>query len=322
MSRLQRWQNGTAALAAALALAACGGGGGGDTSPPPAAVVPGTPPSGTPSDAAPPALTNNIATDGFNWINFRRVQSGIPVLTRNTLIDAAARQHSQYLRINNTVSHDQIAGKPGFTGVGLEARLAQAGYSFNKNANFAFGEVISATTSNSGVYMAEELITAIYHRFVIFEPRFKEMGTGSDTSTSGYSYFTTDFAANNGYGPGIGKGNLATWPANGQTGVTRNFFSDFEAPDPVAELNEVGYPVSVHADIDAVLTVTSFSMRPRGEADIDAKLLRRSTDEHTPRSAAALVPLGVLRAGTTYDVTFSGTSDGLPIVKTWSFTTR
>lgn len=321
MSRLQAWQNGIAGLAAALALAACGGGGGGG-SPAPAAAVPAPPASSVPSDAAPPALTNNIATDGFNWINYRRGQIGMPVLARNALIDRAAQLHSEYLRLNNTVSHDQIAGKPGFTGVGLEARMAQAGYSFNRSANFAFGEVISATSSNSGVYMAEELITAIYHRFVIFEPRFKEMGTGSATSSSGYTYFTTDFAANNGYGAGVGKGNLATWPANGQTGVTRNFFSDYEAPDPVAELNEVGYPVSVHADIDAVLTVSSFTMRPRGEADIPVKLLRRSTDEHTPRSAAALVPLGVLRAGTTYDVTFTGSSDGAPVARTWSFTTR
>lgn len=320
MMTLQRWQHVTAALATALALTACGGGGGSGN--PPAAALPSSPPSSAPQDGAAPALTSNIATDGFNWINYRRTQIGMPVLTRNALIDRAAQLHSEYLRTNNTVSHDQVSGKPGFTGAGLEARLSQAGYNFERNANFAYGEVISATSSNSGVYMAEELITAIYHRFVIFEPRFKEMGTGAATSSSGYSYFTTDFAANNGYGAGIGKGNLATWPANGQTGVTRNFLSDYEAPDPVPELNEVGYPVSVHADIDAVLTVTSFTMRPRGEGDINAKLLRFSTDPHTPRSAAALVPLAVLRAGTVYDVSFVGTSDGAPISKTWSFTTK
>lgn len=319
MRTLQRWQNGTLALAAAIALAACGGGG---ESNGPVAALPAPPASSAPSDPAAPALTNDIATDGFNWINYRRLQSGMPALTRDVLIDNAARLHSEYLRANNTVSHDQVAGMPGFTGADLQTRLAHSGYLFNAHASFAFGEVISATSSKSGVYMAEELITAIYHRFVMFEPRFKQMGTGSATNASGYAYFTTNFAANNGYGVGIGKGNLASWPANGQTGVTPNFFSDFEAPDPVAELNEVGYPVSVHADLDAVLTVTSFTMRPRGEADIAAKLLRRSTDTNTPRSAAALVPLAVLRAGTTYDVTFTGTSDGAPVSKTWSFRTR
>lgn len=317
MTILQRMHGATLALAMALALAGCGGGA---DSP---AVLTSAPAAPAPQEPGAPVLTNNIATDGLNWINYRRAQIGMPVLAHSAVIDVAAKGHSDYQRINNIVTHDQTAGKQGFTGVALDNRLLQAGYAFNKSANYAFGEVISATTSNSGVYMAEELITAIYHRFVIFEPRFKEIGTGSATSASGYSYFTADFAANNGYGPGLGKAQLALWPANGQTGVTRNFLSDYEAPDPVPELNEVGYPVSVHADIDVALTVTSFTLHPRGEADVAARLLRRSsTDEHTPKSAAALVPLAVLRAGTTYDVSFTGTADGVPMSKTWSFTTR
>ncbi len=104
--------------------------------------------------------------------------------------------------------------------------------------------------------------------------------------------------------------------------MTRNFFSDYEAPDPVANLNEVGYPVSVHADIDAVLTVTGFTIHPRGGANLNVQLLVHSvSDQHTPLSAAAIVPLTVLAANTTYDVTFTGTSSGTPITKTWSFTT-
>ena len=65
--------------------------------------------------------------------------------------------------------------------------------------------------------MAEELITAIYHRFVIFEPIFKELGSGAATTSAGYTYFTTDFAANNGYGAGISG--LVVWPYSGQVSV-------------------------------------------------------------------------------------------------------
>lgn len=316
MSISQHWRVPLATFAICVALAACGGGA---DSPTPISAPPGAPPA---QEAGAPALTNNIATDGLNWINFRRAQVGMPVVTRNAMIDNAAQGHSDYQRVNNIVTHDQTAGKQGFTGVALDNRLLQAGYVFNRSANFAYGEVIAATTSASGVYMVEELITAIYHRFVMFEPRFKEIGTGSASNASGYVYLTVNFAANNGYGPGIGKGNLVTWPTNGQTGVTRNFLSDYEAPDPVPELNEVGYPVSVHADIDVTLVVGTFSMRPRGEADIAVKVLRRATDTYTPKSAAALVPLGVLRAATTYDVSFTGTADGVPISKNWSFVTK
>ncbi len=52
-------------------------------------------------------------------------------------------------------------------------------------------------------------------------------------------------------------------------------------------------------------------------------LLDNATDpQRTPASAAAIVPFEVLRAGTTYDVQFAGTVDGLAVSRSWSFTTR
>lgn len=313
----QRWRIVLAGLAAACSLLACGGGGGGSASTPPGPQ----PTSILPQEPGAPAMVNNISTDGLNWINYRRAQIGMPMLIENAVIDRASQGHSDYQKANNTVTHDQTPGKPGFTGAHLLDRLNAAGYTF-ANASYAYGEVISASTSNSGFYMAEELITAIYHRFVIFEPKFKEIGTGAATTAAGYTYFTSDFAANNGYGPGLGQGGLVTWPVNGQTKVAANFFSDYESPDPVAGVNEVGYPVSVHADINAVLTVQSFTIRPRGGADLAVKLLSAGSDADTPRSAAAIVPLAVLKANTTYDVSFSGTVDSVAVSRSWFFTTK
>jgi len=34
------------------------------------------------------------------------------------------------------------------------------------------------------------------------------------------------------------------------------------------------------------------------------------------------VPLNRLASGTTYDVSFSGAIDGVPVTRTWSFTTK
>jgi uncharacterized protein YkwD len=327
-----RWTTTLAGIAAALALAACGGGGSSNDSgpvavtpqpatpvvvvtPPPVAPVVVTPETGAPS------AVGNTAIDGRNWLNYRRGQVGVAAMTQSVLIDRAAQAHSDYQKLNNEITHDEVSGKPGYTGSDLLTRLNAAGYSFGNNS-YAYGEVISATTNNSGFYMAEELITAIYHRFVIFEPQFKEIGTGAATTSQSYTYFTADFAANNGYGPGLGGGKVVTWPYSGQTAVTPNFFSDYEAPDPVAGQNEVGYPVSVHADITALLTVQSFTIQPRGGSALSAKLLQHSTDAETPASAAAIVPLTVLRGATTYDVSFSGTADGVPVTKSWSFTTK
>jgi uncharacterized protein YkwD len=303
----------TAMLLAAALMSACGGGGGGDAPPattPPVTVTPGEPGA--------PALTGNTATDGYNWINYRRAQIGINALARNGTIDRAAQSHSEYLKANNTVSHNQVAGSSGFTGVTLLDRLRAAGYGFT--GSHAYGEVISATGNASGAYAADELITAIYHRFVIFEPRFKEIGTGAASNASGYTYFTADFTANAGYGAGVSG--VVVWPFDLQTRVPLNFLSDYESPDPVANLNEVGYPVSVHANIDATVTVDSFTIRPRGGAALAVKLLSNATDSATHRSAAAIVPLTVLRSGTVYDVAFSGKVNGANVTRTWSFTTR
>ena len=327
MKTQQYWQNGSAGVLLALALAACGGGGGGNNdtvTPPPVVQPPVTPPADpTPQPLEPgaPPMTGNVATDGLNWLNFRRQQAGLSVLPRNTLIDNAAVGHSNYQRLNE-VTHVQIAGKPGFTGASLFDRLQAAGYA-NPN-NYFYGEVISAKTATSGVVLAEELVTAIYHRFAIFEPRFREIGAGALADARGYNILTVNFAANGGYGPGIGADNLATWPVNGQNAVLRNFYSNFEAPDPVPNVNEVGYPVSVHADADVRLTVSSFTMRPRGGADVETRLLSAAADpgNTTTRSAIAIVPIGVLAPLTTYDVTFVGTSNSVPMTKSWSFTTR
>ncbi len=329
MKTLTRLQNTGAGLCVALSLAACGGGGGGSspvglpapTPVTPAPVTPPPPPVAPPvQEPGAPALTNNIATDGLNWLNFRRSQAGLSVLTRNSLVDNAAAGHSNYQQLNQ-VTHVQEIGKAGFTGVRLLDRLQAVGYA---TPSYFYGEVISASTSNSGVYLAEELITAIYHRFAIFEPRFKEIGAGSVTNGAGYSIFTTNFTANNGYGPGIGSGNIITWPVDGKTGIARNFFSDYEEPDPVDSINEVGYPISVHADANVELTVATFTIKPRGGANMSVKLLSAAADPQktTTRSAASIVPLTVLAANTVYDVAFTGTADGTPVSKSWSFTTK
>jgi len=318
MTSRQRWFLSFLTLLAAALLTACGGGGGNaaDTS-----VTSLAPPATLAQLPGAPVATGDTATDGFNWFNYRRAMAGLPMLSRNALLNTAAQGHANYLRVNDTVSHDQTPGAPGFTGAQLLDRLAAAGYTLVKP--YAYGEVISATSDTSGFYQAEQLVAAIYHRFVIFEPVFKEAGTGAATASGGYTYFTCDFSANNGYGAGIGSGALITYPVAGQTQVPSSFLSDNETPDPVPGQNAVGYPISVHANITGTLTVNSFSVRQHGAAsDLTVRLLTHDADSDTPASAAAIIPLAVLAAATTYDVSFSGNVDGVAITRAWSFTTQ
>ena len=315
-----------ASLMMVILVAGCGGGGGdsGGNTVTPASVTDNSTnvPAGTITEAGAPLATGVMATDGFNWFNFRRQQMGLAVLARNTLIDKAASNHSNYQALNDTITHDEVAGKRGFTGVSVLNRLQAAQYQFPAS-NYAYGEVISATADTNGVSAAEDLITAIYHRFVVFEPKFLETGAASATAGSGYTYFTTDFATRTLDQGGLGAGRMVTYPFKDQQNLPVVFYSDQEQPDPVPDRNEVGYPVSVHADITSVLTVQSFTISPHGGAALTTKLLRYGTDPEINRpSVAAIIPLAVLQAQSVYDVRFVGSVDGVPVTLAWSFKTR
>ncbi len=309
-------------------VAGCGGGGGGggDT---PTTIQPGSVtgdstnlPAGAITEAGAPQATGVMATDGFNWFNFRRQQMGLAPMARNSLIDKAAQAHSDYQAVNDTITHDEVSTRRGFTGASVIDRLRAAQYQFPAS-NYAFGEVISATADTNGVSAAEDLIAAIYHRFVIFEPKFLETGAASATSGSGYTYFTTNFATRTLNQGGLGGGRLVTYPVQDQQNLPTVFYSNQEEPDPVADRNEVGYPVSVHADITSVLAVQSFTISPRGGAALSTKLLRYETDRNISEpSVASIIPLAVLQAQTVYDVRFAGSVDGVPVTLAWSFRTR
>jgi len=299
------------ALLTALLLAACGGGGGGGND--------GVSSAATQEQNAPQA-TGDTATDGFNWFNFRRQQIGVQALARNNTLNAAAQGHSDYQKINDTITHEQTLGNAGFTGETVKDRLAAAGYQLPQNG-YAYGEVISSSGSTSGAYAADSLIAAIYHRFVIFEPMFKEVGTGAATVTNGATYFTTDFAAI-GLDTGLSAGQSIIYPFANQTNVPVNFFSDNEEPDPVPTQNEVGYPISIHANVLSIVAVQTFTVQPRGGVPLAVQLMQNASDSYTPKSVAAIIPLSVLASNTIYDVQFTGTIDGIPVNRTWSFTTR
>ncbi len=310
MASLKHWHLSTSALLVAGLLSACGGGGGGGT--------------GTVTPTVPVVISGNTATEGFNWFNFRRGQLGLSTLTRNALIDKATQNHADYMKANtanpDSSLHNETSGKPGFTGTNWVARLAAVSYD-EPVLGFVGSEVIAAAGTQAGEELAEELITAIYHRFDIFEPMVKEGGSGASVTASGYTYFSTNFTARNGLGAGLQAGKIVAYPFSGQTNVLVSFLSDTESPDPVAETNEVGYPISVHANGSSTMLVATFTVRPRGGSNLVVKSILPGA-AFTPTSAAAIIPMTRLSAKTTYDVAFTGTVDGAAVTQNWSFTTR
>lgn len=276
-------------------------------------------PAQQPAEAGAPAATGDTATDTFNWFNFRRQQAGLPALTRNSMLNVAAQGHSNYQKLNQTITHQQNRLNSGFTGATIGDRLAAAGYAFTQNPS-AYGEVLAATGNPQGSAVAEALLVAIYHRFVVLEPRFREIGVGSAAVPDGYTYVTADLTAN-GFGPALAAGTVSVYPFAGQQRVPTIFYSDNEEPDPVPSLNAVGYPVSVQAGLGIALTVDSFTIAPRGGAVLPVRLLSAALDANTPATSAAVIPLSELAAATVYDVQFVGSAGGQPVSRAWSFTT-
>jgi len=300
-----------AAALLSLALVACGGAPA-DAASSTAAVV------SAHSEYA-PRPSGDSATDGLNWINFRRQEAGLPLLQRNARLDVAALGQSKYLEVNKTVTHVQTVGKPAFTGVTLTDRLAASGFAFSRDGHVS-GEVIASTGSSSGFNAADELVTAIYHRFVLLEPMSKQAGAAVAAGSDGI-YFTADMVAD-GFDQGLGVGKFITYPVAGQALVPTVFHSDGEKPDPVPNHHDVGFPVSIHADLLSSVQVQRFTLRPHGGTPLQVQLLTSATDPNTPTSAAAIIPLDVLLASTTYDVQFVGRVDGQAVSRSWQFSTQ
>jgi len=250
-------------------------------------------------------------------VNQTRQLMGLPAVAGNAQLDLAAQAHADYLQTHiNGISHNETPGLSGFTGATPGARLTAAGYLFS-----SMNEVISGGVA-SGQQAVQGLVQAIYHRFGIFAPEVAEVGIGLGTAPGKFANVVIDFGATFGNTVTLPIGWLGTYPVDGQTGVTRDFNSDTEVPDPVPSQNRVGYPVSIHAGAQDTLAVTSFTLaRADGGMSLPVQLLSFPADAHVPANAAAVVPLAPLDYGTRYQASFIGTRNGQAVSLSWTFTT-
>lgn len=269
---------------------------------------------------AAPRLTGEVAIDGLNWINFRRQQAGLSWLARQPVLDKAANAHAVYQQQNNLITHDQDGVLSGFTGKQSPDRLLAAGYPLQQEA-YAEGEVVGASVQADGFALADGLLAAIYHRYVMLEPAFDQAGAGTASRAGGYTWLTVNFVATL-QGREQTRLPLAVWPSDGQTAVRTYFYSDQETPDPVPGQDKVGYPVSLHAPMYSQLRVRQFTLSEQNGDPLSVRLLDPAQDIDTPPSAAAIVPLQPLLSGRVYQARFAGSINGRPIDLQWSFTTQ
>jgi uncharacterized protein YkwD len=162
----------------------------GNVTPAPVSTVPVS--NGTPVAAATvrgPAGCNYSSSSGYineiaSLINNARTQNGLPILTVNAALNAAAQGHSVDMACHNLLSHS------GSDSSSVYERITTAGYSASRSSEIIYGSGYPQTAFDW--WMSDPT-----HRNEILNPNVTEMGIGyaykADTAYG--SYYTVDFAS-------------------------------------------------------------------------------------------------------------------------------
>lgn len=230
--------------------------------------------------------------------NAYRSAIGAPVVAGDAQLDAAARNHANYLILNRSGGHFEQVGNPGFTGYAPQDRASAAGF-----RGYTVSEVV--TRLGDGVRV---LWNAPYHRLGMMHPQAVAVGW------SGMSRTVGDIA----YDFGRPAPDVLRSPAAGQTGVPTSWSGDeYPAPQPADAAGPFGYPI---------MLVYSHGRR------VDLRGAQLSTPDGRPLAFyvapqeyetdyQVLVPRDPLPPATRIHVRMDLTVSGEDLTNEWDFTT-
>jgi uncharacterized protein YkwD len=328
--------------AVTAALTGCGGGGNSAPSAnTPVATTPTNPTPVTPVttvqaaelQAATPAAypAGSVQAIAFNEFNAFRAIEGLGPVRQNANIDIAAKNHAAYVQTNRSGgdAHNEIAGKPGFTGADPGARVVAAGYASNYTTEVIAFEGIQQTS-------VQALLSTVFHRNAMMVQGLTDIGIAPGDD-SGPTYIDAGYIKQQkNAGDYVG-----VFPYDKQTGVPMTHHT--ESPNPFYKEFEMtqanvcaktSYPISLASETSTILNVTTFTVTPEGQSTpLDVRLMTRDSNDQNLQYLGANVAYIVGKApftpGTKYTVHFvgtatgkaTGTANGLSIDKTWTFTT-
>lgn len=317
------------AVLIAASLTACGGGSGGSTTSSPTTPVTNTCSNGATNypTCNTVALQTSVATPTyaatsdelitFNELNGFRKALGLGLLAQSLTLDNAAKNHSNYIAINQIFGHVEDGAKPGFTGIYPQDRVAFAGYKLGTYG----GEVVGVGAAPSGI---RGLINSIYHRDLLAFQMFTDVGISFNSGI--YTPVVIDFGAT------LSQANASNfttnYPFDGQTNLPLAMVG--EIPNPFPELTYNDYssktssPITFYSANGTTLSVTTFTVTQAGQTTpLSVRLLTAATDvnKEVQPNVAHIIGNAPFLANTKYVVNFVGTVNGASISKTWSFTT-
>jgi len=251
------------------------------------------------------------------------------------LLDASGNQVTQfnlnaagYSQVSKTKApeleaHVEVRGEAEFTGELANDRASAVGYGFQTYEIIGFQRRFTKAIS-----CVASLLNAPYHRALMLDPQFTEVGISAQEADSLAGSDLT-CVINPSIGPKKGITPLdwvGIYPQDKATGVL-NY--SLETPNPWSDYEKLGTAPSIFVTEGHKLQVDSFTIAgPDGKA-LEAAILTRRNDKHrfVIDNQAFLIPNGYLQPSTTYTVTFRGKDIDTRgkteklVSRDWSFTT-
>lgn len=262
-----------------------------------------------------------INNNPFSTLNMVRNKIGLHSLYINQKLNIAAEKHAQYLLSNDIASHEELANMKNFYGQWPIDRAQNAGYTSGyegQNIEFNIGEVLTLSQEDTSKSL-DSLMRAIYHRFIMLEPSYNEIGLSSLTMGSKSTLsMLLGVKSPTGQLPEI---KLSYYPYNNSY-VPTSFRPEEEIPNPVPEKQMVGYPISVQLPLGYPLNITEFNMQEDNSGEkIEGKFLTFKNDPHVKDNQFAFIPWEPLKENQKYNINIKGNTKGATINFAWSFTT-
>ena len=340
-----------AALTLGALLSACGGGSNSEGAAPPsvqpqtAAAQPASPNPSTVSSlsAAQTYPAGSEEQAAFALLNSERNRCGFGLLAANAPLNAAAKAHADYQIINSLNSHleNQNQYPEGFTGADPAARVKAQGYTDlgGVTDEFAFFTYNSVAQPKRGIgeLGIRGLLNAPYHLNGLMSG-YRDVGvavrSNEDVGKGMRGIFVQiNPAYKAAAGPQLlGSTSVQTYPCDGTTGVNRQLTNETPNPVPGRDLrtSPLGSIVYIAVRDGNRLAITSASMTEAstGQAVTLRAPVTAATDPYGPCQSgcfgphqAYVAPDGPLQPDASYIVMVSGTNNGSPFSRNFSFST-
>lgn len=258
------------------------------------------------ADTITPTVEQQKALDR---INYYRTLAGVPPARLDPALMQSASSHANYVKLNGWgETHNESAGKPGFTGADMQDRAEHFGYKGWVNEDMSsIGEPVGAV---------DGLMNTVSHRTPILEPSYTDIGYGFATGKNAVDVIS--FGSTTGkytYNPPV-----IQWPPNNYGSFGTTFWG--ESPNIFSGVSfPIGNPVTLTyrgTGKMELVPAESQLVGPDG-SKIDSVTAVGST--YTTRATYIIAARKPLVKNQTYTVTMTYKIDGQKQTRTWSFTT-